>query len=119
MFQEVDPPDRVVYTTRYEYPDGRPSFQTHVTVTFEPRGVRTLLTVLDTGYPTRGTCRERERVAGLPGWVPADTRILTTRGTAQARTPMNPRPGHDVVRHRGGGWVRNVSPSDLNAAAVG
>jgi AcrR family transcriptional regulator len=29
-------------------------------------------------------------------------------------------PTHDVVRHRaGGGWVQNVSLSDLNAAAVG
>lgn len=52
VFEEVDPPHRVVYTTVHEFPDGRPSFQTLVTVTFEPRGDRTLLTLLDTGYPS-------------------------------------------------------------------
>ena len=27
-FEEIDPPHRVVYTNRYEYPDGRPEFAT-------------------------------------------------------------------------------------------
>lgn len=52
VFEEVDPPHRVIYTTVHEFPDGRPSFQTLVTVTFEPRGDRTLLTLLDTRYPS-------------------------------------------------------------------
>jgi uncharacterized protein YndB with AHSA1/START domain len=74
VFEEVDPPNRVVYTTRYEYPDGRPAFQTHVTVTFEPRGVRTLLTVLDTGYPTED--RRAAHESGWPGFLDAYERTL-------------------------------------------
>jgi uncharacterized protein YndB with AHSA1/START domain len=74
VFEEVDPPNRVVYTTRYEYPDGRPSFQTYVTVTFEPRGMRTLLTVLDTGYPTED--RRAAHESGWPGFLDAYERTL-------------------------------------------
>jgi Activator of Hsp90 ATPase homolog 1-like protein len=35
----------------------------HVTVTFEPRGERTLLTMLDTGYPS-----DEQRAANESGW---------------------------------------------------
>lgn len=63
VFEEIDRPRRLVYTTVYEFPDGRPSFQTRVTVTFEPRGERTLLTLLDTGYPS-----EEQRTAYETGW---------------------------------------------------
>jgi uncharacterized protein YndB with AHSA1/START domain len=63
VFEEIDRPHRVVYTTLYEFPDGRPSFDTHVTVTFEPHADGTLLTVVDRGYPTD---EQRARHAG--GW---------------------------------------------------
>jgi uncharacterized protein YndB with AHSA1/START domain len=82
VFEEVDPPHRVVYTTHYEFPDGRPPFQTHVTVTFEPHGHQTLLTLLDTGYPS-----EEQRAANETGWpnfLDAYERTLASR----------PRPGH-------------------------
>jgi uncharacterized protein YndB with AHSA1/START domain len=74
VFEEIDPPHRVVYTTRYEFPDGRPSFQTHVTVTFEPRGERTLLTMLDTGYPSDEQRAANQR--GWPGFLDAYERTL-------------------------------------------
>jgi uncharacterized protein YndB with AHSA1/START domain len=67
VFEEIDPPHRVVYTTRYEYPDGRPSFETHVTVTFEPSRDRTLLTVVDTGYPSVEQRATNE--SGWPGFI--------------------------------------------------
>jgi len=63
VFEEIDPPHRLVYTTLYEFPDGSPPFDTRVTVTFEPRGDRTLLTLLDTGYPG-----EEQRAANESGW---------------------------------------------------
>jgi uncharacterized protein YndB with AHSA1/START domain len=63
VFEEIDPPHRLVYTTRYEYPDGRPSYETRVTVTFEARQDGTLLTLLDTGYPN-----EEQRSANESGW---------------------------------------------------
>jgi uncharacterized protein YndB with AHSA1/START domain len=63
VFEEVDPPHRVVYSTLYEFPDGRPPFETHVTVTFEGREGGTLLTVLDTGYPS-----DEQRASHESGW---------------------------------------------------
>jgi uncharacterized protein YndB with AHSA1/START domain len=52
-----------VYTTLYEFPDGRPPFDTHVTVTFEPHADGTLLTVVDSGYPT-----DEQRARHEGGW---------------------------------------------------
>lgn len=63
VFDEIDPPHRLVYTTLYEFPDDRPPFQTRVTVTFEPRSDGTLLTLLDTGYPS-----DEQRAANESGW---------------------------------------------------
>lgn len=74
VFQEIDAPHRLVYTTLYEFPDGRASFETHVTVTFEPRGDRTLLTVLDTGYPSEDQRAANER--GWPAFLDAFERTL-------------------------------------------
>ena len=76
VFEEIDPPHRVVYTTVYEFPDGRPSFQTRVTVTFERRDDRTLLTVLDTGYPSEEQRSAYE--AGWPDFLDAFERTLGT-----------------------------------------
>jgi uncharacterized protein YndB with AHSA1/START domain len=50
VYREVDPPNRLVYTSVFRYPDGR-SFETHTTVTFEARSGQTLLTFIDAGYP--------------------------------------------------------------------
>jgi uncharacterized protein YndB with AHSA1/START domain len=49
-YHEVDPPNRLVYTSTFRYPDGR-SFETLTTVTFEARSGQTLVTFLDAGYP--------------------------------------------------------------------
>jgi uncharacterized protein YndB with AHSA1/START domain len=83
VFEEIDPPHRVVYTTRYEYPDGRPTFETHVTVTFEPRSDRTLLTVVDTGYPSVEQRATNE--AGWPGFIDRYEQTLSS--------PPHPGPG--------------------------
>jgi uncharacterized protein YndB with AHSA1/START domain len=50
VYQEVDPPNRLVYNSVFRYPDGR-SFETLTTVTFEARSGQTLLTIIDAGYP--------------------------------------------------------------------
>jgi uncharacterized protein YndB with AHSA1/START domain len=63
VFEEIEAPHRVVYTTLYEFPDDRSPFETRVTVTFEPSGDGTLLTLLDTGYPS-----EEQRDANESGW---------------------------------------------------
>jgi uncharacterized protein YndB with AHSA1/START domain len=74
VFEEIDPPHRLLYTTLYEFPDGRPSFDTRVTVTFEAHDGGTLLRLLDTGYPS-----EEQRAAhesGWPGFLDAFERTL-------------------------------------------
>jgi uncharacterized protein YndB with AHSA1/START domain len=50
VYQEIDPPHRLVYSSVFRYPDGR-SFETKTTVTFEARAGRTLLTFVDAGFP--------------------------------------------------------------------
>jgi uncharacterized protein YndB with AHSA1/START domain len=76
VFEEVDPPHKVAYTTLYEFPDGRPSFETYVTVTFEARDGGTLLTVLDTGYPSDDQRAAHE--SGWPGFLDAFERTLAS-----------------------------------------
>jgi uncharacterized protein YndB with AHSA1/START domain len=73
-FEEIDPPHRVVYTTRYQYPDGRPEFATRVTVSFEAHDGGTLLTVSGTGYPS-AELREANK-GGWPAFLDAFERTV-------------------------------------------
>ena len=50
VYLEVVPPERLVYSSVFRYPDGR-SFQTQTTVLFEARSGQTLLTFVDAGFP--------------------------------------------------------------------
>jgi len=50
VYQEIDAPHRLVYSSVFRYPDGR-SFETRTTVTFEAGASQTLLTFIDAGYP--------------------------------------------------------------------
>jgi uncharacterized protein YndB with AHSA1/START domain len=76
VFEEIDPPRRVVYTTRYEFPDGRLEFATRVTVSFEAHQGGTLLTVLDTGYPTAELRDANEK--GWPAFLDAFERTVAS-----------------------------------------
>lgn len=53
-FEVVDPPHRLVYTSRWTPApsDPAPAIELLVTVTFADRGGKTLLTLLETGYPS-------------------------------------------------------------------
>lgn len=51
VFEVVDPPRRLVYQQIMQLPDGS-TFKTRLTVSFEAHEGKTLLTVLDEGYPT-------------------------------------------------------------------
>jgi uncharacterized protein YndB with AHSA1/START domain len=62
VFEEVDPPHRIVYRGTIHVPDGS-SVATRVTVTFEERQGKTLLTLLDEGYRT-----EEQRDDFATGW---------------------------------------------------
>jgi uncharacterized protein YndB with AHSA1/START domain len=63
VFEVVDPPRRLVYSAVIRLPDGQ-SFETYMTVTFEEtRDGKTLLTLIETGYPT-----EEQRDSYEGGW---------------------------------------------------
>lgn len=62
VFEVVDPPRRLVYQQTMRLPDSG-TVQTRVTVTFEAHEDKTLLTVIDEGYPT-----EEQRDTFEQGW---------------------------------------------------
>jgi uncharacterized protein YndB with AHSA1/START domain len=68
VFEAVDPPHRLVYSSIMQLPDGS-SVQTRVTVTFEEREGKTLLTLVDEGYPTQE--RRDEFESGWPDFLDA------------------------------------------------
>jgi uncharacterized protein YndB with AHSA1/START domain len=73
VFEVVDPPHRLVYTGTMHVPDGG-KFETRVTVTFEERDGKTLLTLLDEGYPTAAARDSFE--SGWPDFLDAYQRTL-------------------------------------------
>ena len=61
VYREVVPPERLVFTYAWEDADGNPGHEMHVTVTFEPQGEQTLLTLHQTGFedvPERDSHRD-------------------------------------------------------------
>ena len=73
VFSVVDPPRRLVYNCVFTFPDGR-AFETHVTVTFEERDGKTLMTVLDADYPSEEQRQAHEN--GWPAFIDAYERTL-------------------------------------------
>jgi uncharacterized protein YndB with AHSA1/START domain len=73
IFEEIEAPHRLVYRQIMAMSDGT-SVETRVTVTFEEREGKTLLTLLDAGFPTEEQRDEFER--GWPGFLDAYERSL-------------------------------------------
>jgi uncharacterized protein YndB with AHSA1/START domain len=71
VFEVIEPPHRLVYRQIMAMPDGT-SVETRVTVTFEERDGKTLLTLVDTGYPTEEQRDEFEQ--GWPDFLDAYVR---------------------------------------------
>jgi uncharacterized protein YndB with AHSA1/START domain len=74
VYTEVDRPHRLEYTCIFTFPDGR-SFETRVTVTFEARDGKTLLTLVDAGFPSEEMRNAHQN--GWPGFIDAFERTLT------------------------------------------
>jgi uncharacterized protein YndB with AHSA1/START domain len=70
----VEPPHRLVYTGTMHMPDGS-SVTTRVTVTFEERAGKTLLTLFDEGYPTEDVRDSFEQ--GWPDFLDAYEHTVT------------------------------------------
>jgi uncharacterized protein YndB with AHSA1/START domain len=65
IFEVVDPPHRLVYSNVFTPPpEEGPGGETHLTVTFEPRDGKTLMTIVDRGYPS---AEVRDMVLGFYG----------------------------------------------------
>jgi uncharacterized protein YndB with AHSA1/START domain len=63
VFEVVDRPRRLVYTSTMTMPD-RSNVDTRMQVTFQEEGGRTRLTIVQSGFPTPGL---RDEFAG--GWA--------------------------------------------------
>jgi uncharacterized protein YndB with AHSA1/START domain len=68
-YSVVDRPGRLVYAERFGMPDGS-SFDTEITLTFEAHNGKTLMTLVQTGFPTA-----EQRDAHHGGWPGFFTRI--------------------------------------------
>ena len=65
-YTEVDRPARLVYDEDFVMPDGS-SYLTHLTVTFEDQNGKTLLTIVQTGFPNS---EQRDgHQGGWPGFL--------------------------------------------------
>jgi uncharacterized protein YndB with AHSA1/START domain len=71
----IEAPDRLVYRQVMSVSDGS-SIETRVTLTFEERDGKTLLTLLDAGYPTEEQRDEFE--GGWPDFLDAYERSLVS-----------------------------------------
>ena len=49
-YREIVPPERLVFTTAWEHPDGSPKHETLVTLTFAEQGEKTKLTLKQTQF---------------------------------------------------------------------
>ena len=78
-FLEVERPRRIVFDSNMYLADQDRSFDTTVTVTFEPENGSTLLTVYQTGFTHRA---DRDAIqAGWPGILEALVEVVATRKT--------------------------------------
>ena len=75
VFEVIEAPHRLVYRQVMSVSDGS-SVETRVTVTFEERDGKTLLTLLDAGYPTEEQRDEFER--GWPDFLDAYERSVVS-----------------------------------------
>ena len=76
VFMEVDRPRRLAYRSTFSTPDGS-SFDTELVVTFEERAGKTLLTIVQTGFPT---AKDRDdHQGGWPGFIDRLERVVARR----------------------------------------
>jgi uncharacterized protein YndB with AHSA1/START domain len=76
VFEIIDRPHRLVSTSNGSSPDGM-TLETHVEITFEGRDGKTLMTVIQTGFPDEET---RDFFASM-AWIGAFDRLEAYLGT--------------------------------------
>jgi uncharacterized protein YndB with AHSA1/START domain len=78
VFEQVDRPRRLVYTSTVTMPDGS-SFDTGMEVTFQEHDGRTQMTIVHTGFPS-AELRDDHR-GGWPGFLARLERVVDARVT--------------------------------------
>jgi uncharacterized protein YndB with AHSA1/START domain len=73
VFEVIDRPRRILIASTETRPDGS-SFETSLEFTFEPRGGRTLMTMVQAGFPNEGL--RDEHTIGLPNAFDRLDRVL-------------------------------------------
>ena len=79
VFTEVDPPNRLAYTSTFHNADGS-SFVTDLVVTFDARGGKTLMTIVQTGFPTEQDRDDHQ--GGWPSFIDRLERVVAKRHAA-------------------------------------
>jgi uncharacterized protein YndB with AHSA1/START domain len=88
VYQEVVPPERLVFTYAWEDAGGAPGHEMRITVTFEPRGTRTLLSLRQTGFESVA-----ERDSHGTGWTSCFERFAEFAAAMSAGAPPDRRSG--------------------------
>jgi len=76
VFEEVDRPRRLVYTSTVTMPDGS-SFDTGMEVTFQEQDGRTRMTIVHTGFPSAELRDDHQ--SGWPGFLDRLERVVDAR----------------------------------------
>ncbi len=79
VYREIDSPRRLAYEETFSNPSGE-SFKTFLVATFEERDGKTLLTIVQTGFPT-AEIRDMHQ-NGWPGFLDRLDRFVTSRSPA-------------------------------------
>jgi uncharacterized protein YndB with AHSA1/START domain len=80
LFSEVTRPSRLAYTSRFHLPDGS-TFDTKITVTFESKDGRTLLTIAQSEFVSEKDRDDHQ--GGWPGFLDRLERVVSARRGAQ------------------------------------
>lgn len=83
LFREVDRPSRMVFGSSLFMVDDGHTVETTVTVTFEDRGGKTLLTIVQTGFARR---EDRDGIeGGWPSIIDALERVVAAKQKGEGR----------------------------------
>jgi uncharacterized protein YndB with AHSA1/START domain len=78
-YTEVAAPHRLAYNEKFVMPDGS-SFDTVITITFDAQNGKTLIAIVQTGFPNTGQ-REAHQ-GGWPGFIDRLERVVASRRAA-------------------------------------
>jgi uncharacterized protein YndB with AHSA1/START domain len=76
VFTEVDRPKKLAYVSTFVVPNG-PRWDTELVITFDRQGNKTLLTIVQTGFPTEKDRDDHQR--GWPNFIDRLEKVVAAR----------------------------------------